>query len=318
MLVWQTPSITYDFGLLFKLFRNGGLLGQSRGERCLDLVDFGLEDLQFLRVDALVLGQDGLVTSLPAFVVFFEEFDLVILRFEFGLKRPELLLERLDLGLHLAELRVEGGQLAHIGFVLIAQGLVALAQEFGGVNRFEQFGVLSRAAEGIAGPLSLLQPRLVSLSHCDRMASWLTSCKAWRASSRLREVKSSCCRRRVASCLLKSSWRSMMSFSLRKYRMTSRSCSTELLCDAVIASMESGVAEESEASPLFVACRDCKVAAEAVAFSRWSARMPFCSLSSSLLYTITHHQRSVNVSASDPRVCTHRLRTSANSCWSTS
>lgn len=160
MLVWADTRITtYDFGLLFKLFRKGGLLSQSCGERGLHLVDLGLEDLQLLRVDSLVLGQDCLVTSLPAFVVFLEEFDLVILRFEFGLKRPKLLLERLDLGLHLAELRVEGGQLAHVGFILVSKSLVALAQEFGGVNRFEQFGVLSRAAEGIAGPLSLLRSK---------------------------------------------------------------------------------------------------------------------------------------------------------------
>lgn len=143
--------------MFFQLSDSSSLLRLSGSERCLRLLDLGLEYLQLLRVDALVFGENGLVARLPALVVLFEQLDLVLLGFELCLEYPKLLLERLDLGLGLAQLVVEAGELADIRLVLVAQRLVAFAQEFGGVDRFEEIGVVSRVAQGVACSLALLQ-----------------------------------------------------------------------------------------------------------------------------------------------------------------
>lgn len=76
---------------------------------------------------------------------------------ELGLERADLLLERLDLGMCCPKLTFERPDLAQVRLVLVAQGVVALAKELGGVDRLEQFGVLGGAGESVADPRPFLR-----------------------------------------------------------------------------------------------------------------------------------------------------------------
>ena len=68
----------------------------------------------------------------------------------------------LDFSLSLTKLRVERGDFADIRFVLITESLVALAKEFGGVDRLEKFGMLSRGSDRVASLLTFFGESLAS------------------------------------------------------------------------------------------------------------------------------------------------------------
>lgn len=66
----------------------------------------------------------------------------MILGLDLGLQRLHLLLERFELGESLPQAVLDVDELALVGLVLVAEGLVALAQELGRVDALEQLGVL--------------------------------------------------------------------------------------------------------------------------------------------------------------------------------
>lgn len=153
----ETGRTTRQLGLLRELDVEGRLLGFGCRERCLNLLDFALENLKLFRVDPLVLGEDRLVASLPPFVVLLEQFRLMLRRLEFGLEHADLLLEGLNLGLCGTKLSFKRRDLAQVRLVLVAQGVVALAEKLSGVNRLEKLGVLGGAGEGVSDPRPFLR-----------------------------------------------------------------------------------------------------------------------------------------------------------------
>lgn len=126
---------THQLRLLVPLLLHLNQLG-------LDTLHLILKHLQLLRINPLVLGKNRLIPVLPPFVVLLEQLNVVFLRLDFSLESLNLFLEGIEFGKRLTKLGVELSDLAKVGFVLVAKGLVALAKELGGVDAFEQLGVL--------------------------------------------------------------------------------------------------------------------------------------------------------------------------------
>jgi hypothetical protein len=147
---------THQLGLLLYLDLQRILLRNQSiplSFQCLDLV---LEHLQLLGVDPLVLGQNRLVTVLPPLVVLLQQLDVVLLGLDLGLQRLNLLLEGVEFGERLTKPAFHLSELALRRLVLVAKGLVALAEKLGGVDALEKLGVLGGGSGRVAALLTLL------------------------------------------------------------------------------------------------------------------------------------------------------------------
>lgn len=163
---------THSLGLSIELLDEGSLLSLRLLERRLHCRHLRLQRPQLLGIDPLVLGQDGLVAVLPALVILLEQLDVVRLGLDLGAEDLELLLERVE--------RVEGGAKASVEvenlggllLVLVAERLVALAEELARVDALEELGVLSRRGGGLSRFLTFLQCERISQTVRSSVEDW--------------------------------------------------------------------------------------------------------------------------------------------------